>query len=190
MSLGHGFHEIPIEWHRISTPSRQKGKKARGEVVNGMEVLVVDSQPKPEDRREDEETGAGQDTEVGVEHLSHSFLSGPQNFGRNLSETRATALMELEGGLEEDLLMDFQELEEVVEEGAGNLDGTEDIRISSSFLTPSKSIHGVRWVDIPMEDEISSGEESPSNQRTRSDPLGAEVLQTNIGIVSAVVGAP
>lgn len=147
MSPGHGFHKILVEWHRISTPSRQKGKEAREEVVDGMEVLVMDSQPKLEYIRKEAETRTSQDIEVGVSLSHQSSSSVPQHMGRNLSETRAIVLMELEGGLEEDLLMDFQELEEVEEVEAGNLDGTEDRGIRSRFLTPSKSIHEVRCVD-------------------------------------------
>lgn len=44
VSPGHGFHDIPIEWHKIGTPSQQKGKKSREEDDGLMEVLAVNSQ--------------------------------------------------------------------------------------------------------------------------------------------------
>lgn len=60
--------------------------------------------------------------------------------GPTLSEVRAVVLIELEGGLEDNLLMDFEALEESIEDVAGKMEETEDRKGGSRFEIPPKFV--------------------------------------------------
>lgn len=75
-------------------------------------------------------------------------LGLPHNVGRTLSKARATTLVELEGELEEDVLMDFEEVGDPIVGSTGELVMDEKGKFVSSPITTPKVTHKVNWADI------------------------------------------
>lgn len=114
-------------------------------------------------------------------NISPVLLSSslPQNVGRTVSIARANVLAELEGELEEDLLMDFDEVGDHIEGVPGTLDKAMEGELVSSLVATPRIIHKVNWVEIPMDKDSSLGGELSLQVHTRLASL-VEVTHSEI----------